>query len=210
MFEKVVSSTAMNLVEMIAREIKDFYLADGTGLALQLGHRISEDLDFFSEKPFDAEEFKDSIGPDKVASIRPQTLHCVKQGVRLSFLSYGIPLCYPVHKWRGIRVAAWEDIVAEKVKAVSQRGSKKDFWDIYSVIVLKSSIEEVGALFLERFKDTGINFYHVIKSMVYFEDADKEPDPILLEGGERWEWQSIKGFFEANIKEIEAAFMVVT
>jgi hypothetical protein len=207
MFEEVLSQEAIGLLEKIAPMISDFYLAGGTGLALQLGHRISEDLDFFSETPFDAEEFKDSIGPDKVAYIRPQTLHCVKQGVRLSFLLYDIPLCYPAHKWREIRVAAWQDIVAEKVKTVSQRGSKKDFWDIYSVILMKSSIEEIGSLFLNRFMGAGINHYHVIKSMAYFEDAEKDPDPILVDRGERWKWESIKGFFEANIKEFESAFI---
>ena len=97
--------------------------------------------------------------------------------------------------------------MAEKIKAVSQRGSKKDFWDVYSVIALRSSIEKVSTLFLERFKDTGINRYHVLKSMVYFEDADKEPDPILLAKGESREWHTIKRFFEANIREFETALM---
>jgi len=104
-------------------------------------------------------------------------------------------------------VAAWQDIVAEKIKAVSQRGSKRDFWDIYSVIALRSSIDKVGALFLERFKGTGINLYHVAKSMVYFEDADKEPDPVLLANGKKLDWERIKQFFEANIKELEAALI---
>ncbi len=180
MFEKVLSRNANDLIEKISGQLSGFYLAGGTGLALQLGHRISEDLDFCSETAFDAEEIGNAVVLDKIASVRPHTLHCVKQGVRLSFLYYEIPLCYPVHRWRGTNVAAWQDIVAEKIKAVSQRGSKKDFWDVYSVLALRSSIEKVSTLFLERFKDTGINRYHVLKSMVYFEDADKEPDPILL------------------------------
>ena len=207
MFQEVLSEKAQNLIDKIAGQISSFYLAGGTGLALQLGHRVSEDLDLFSEETFDTEEIEAVIAPEKVISVRPQTLHCVKEGIRLSFLFYDVPLCYPVQIWRGLHVAAWQDIVAEKIKTVSQRGSKKDFWDVYSVIALRSSIDEVGALFLERFKGTGINLYHVVKSMVYFEDADKEPDPILLAKGKKSDWERIKKFYEANIKKLEAALI---
>lgn len=207
MFQEGLSRTVQDLIDKIAGQISSFYLAGGTGLALQLGHRVSEDLEFFSEESFDAEEIEAVIAPEKVISVRLQTIHCVKDGIRLSFLFYDVPLCYPMQIWRGLHVAAWQDIVAEKIKAVSQRGSKKDFWDVYSVIALRSSIDEVGALFLERFKGTGINLYHVVKSMVYFEDADKEPDPVLLANGKKSDWERIKQFFEANIKELEAALI---
>jgi len=186
MFENVVSPKAIELIEGIFDEISGFYLAGGTGLALQMGHRISQDLDFFSAEAFDAVRIKELISPEKIGLLREKSLHCVKEGVRLSFLFYDIPLCYHTHMWRGIRIASWQDIVAEKLKAISQRGSKKGFYDLYATIVLKSNIEEAGSFFMKRFKNTGINLYHVLKSIVYFEDADKEPDPILLEKGEKW------------------------
>ena len=207
MFQEVLSEKTQDLINKISGQVSSFYLAGGTGLALQLGHRLSEDLDLFSEESFDTEEIKAVIAPEKVISLRPQTLHCVKDGIRLSFLFYDVPLCYPLQIWRGLHVAAWQDIVAEKIKTVSQRGSKKDFWDVYSVIALRSSIDEVGGLFLKRFKGTGINLYHVVKSMVYFEDADKEPEPILLPNGKKSDWEKIKQFFEANIKVLEAALI---
>ena len=207
MFQEVLPEKALNLIDEIAGKISRFYLAGGTGLALQLRHRVSEDLDFFSNSDFDAENIENALSPDKVISIRPQTAHFVKDGVRLSFLFYDVPLCYPVHIWRGLNVAAWRDIVAEKMKTVSQRGSKKDFWDVYSVIVSCSSIEEVGALFIERFKNAGINSYHVLKSLVYFEDAEKEPDPVVLPDGQNPKWDTIKRFFEQNVKEFEKVLM---
>lgn len=207
MFQEVLPENALSLIDKIAGKISRFYLAGGTGLALQLGHRVSEDLDFFSNSDVDAKDIENALSPDKVISIRTQTVHCVKDGVRLSFLFYDVPLCYPVHIWRGLSVAAWQDIVAEKMKTVSQRGSKKDFWDVYSVIVSCSSIEEVGSLFLERFKNAGINSYHVLKSLVYFEDAEKEPDPVLLPDGKNPNWDTIKRFFEKNIRDFEKALM---
>jgi len=209
MFQDVLSEKTRDVIERIGGGISRFYLAGGTGLALQLGHRVSEDLDFFSEKDFEVEAVEAAITPDKVVSARPRTLHCVKEGVRLSFLFYDVPLCYPVHSWRGLNVAAWQDIVAKKIKTVSQRGSKKDFWDVYSVIKSCSSIGEVGSLFLERFKGAEINLYHVLKSMVYFEDAENEPDPILLPDGKIQDWKRIKQFFEDNIKQFEKALIMI-
>jgi len=78
--------------------------------------------------------------------------------------------------YRGIRIADWRDIVAEKIKTIAQRGSKKDFLEVYSAIVSnRFSIEETVVLFRSRFESTNLNLYHVLRSLAYFEDADKEP-----------------------------------
>lgn len=207
MFEEVLSDKAQDLIDKIAGQISSFYLAGGTALALQLGHRVSEDLDFFVDKAFDAEELKNRIVPDKVSSIRSRTLHCVKDGVRLSFLCYDVPLCFPPHIWRGIQVAAWQDVAAEKLKTMSQRGAKKDFYDVYAVIMLKSDIKKLCTLFLNRFGGIGINLYHVLKSLVYFQDAEGDPYPTLLKISEEWTWDSVRSFFETHLREFEIALI---
>jgi hypothetical protein len=207
MFQEVLSDKAQDLIDKIAGQINSFCLAGGTALALQLGHRVSEDLDFFIDKAFDAEELKNRIVPDKVSSIRSRTLHCVKDGVRLSFLSYDVPLCFPPHIWRGIQVAAWQDVAAEKLKTMSQRGAKKDFYDVYAVIMLKSDIKKLCTLFLNRFGDMGINLYHVLKSLVYFQDAEEDPYPTLLKTSEEWTWDSVRFFFETHLREFEIALI---
>ncbi len=207
MLEDALPQNALNLIDKLAIQPDTFYLAGGTALAMQLGHRISEDLDFFSEREFDPEALKNRIHPDKVSLIRPGTLHCVKQGVRLSFLLYKVPTCFPPHIWWGIKVASWQDIAAEKIKTISQRGAKKDFFDIYAVIMFKSGIREVGELFLKRFAHTDINIYHVLKSLVYFEDAEEDPHPILLKNSKGWTWDAVKLFFEHHVKEFEIALM---
>jgi hypothetical protein len=207
MFENAVSDRTLSLIGGIGDVVKGFYLAGGTGLALQLGHRMSDDLDFFSDEAFDVEAIEALIVPDKVVSARPLTLHCLKEGIRLSFLFYDVPLRYTSHLWHGIRVAAWQDIVAEKMKTISQRGAKKDFWDVYAVIQSRSSIQEVGSMFVERFRDIPINRYHVLKSLVYFEDAESDPDPILLSHEDAPDWNQVKRFFVDHIKEFEAALL---
>jgi hypothetical protein len=114
---------------------------------------------------------------------------------------------YPTIKWHSIEIADWKDIVAEKFKTISQRGSKKDFYDLYAVLKLKLSIEEACQIFKERFSASGLNMYHVLKSIVFFEDAVDEPTPIILMSGREWEWESIKDFFEQNISKFEKGLL---
>ncbi|RZB36224.1 MAG: hypothetical protein SRB2_02383 [Desulfobacteraceae bacterium Eth-SRB2] len=207
MIEDVLPQKALNLIDKLAIQLDTFYLAGGTALALQLGHRVSEDLDFFINEAFDSEGLKNRILPDKVSSIRSGTLHCVKDGVRLSFLFYDVPLWFPPHIWRGIKVAAWQDVAAEKLKTMSQRGAKKDFYDVYAVIMLKSDIRELCTLFSKRFGHTDINLYHVLKSLVYFEDAEEDPYPTLLKNSKKWTWDSVRSFFVTHLREFEIALI---
>ncbi|WP_460176483.1 nucleotidyl transferase AbiEii/AbiGii toxin family protein [Thermodesulfovibrio hydrogeniphilus] len=83
----------------------------------------------------------------------------------MSFLYYNHPLIYPTISWQKVRVADFKDITAEKIKAISQRGTKKDFYDLYAVLKLKLSIKEACVIFKKRFASSGINFYHVLKSL---------------------------------------------
>lgn len=200
MFEEVITGEAIKVIEDIRDLLQDFYLGGGTGLALQLGHRRSFDLDFFTTKNFKTENLLVKLRPDKIHSIEKETIHCELNGIRLSFLYYDLPLVFEPFRWRNIKIAHWLDIAAEKLKTVSQRGSKKDFYDIFFAIK-NSSIEQVCSAFTKRFKDTGINRYHVLKSLVYFVDAEEEPDPQLLK--KEVNWLQIKEFFKENIKEFE-------
>ncbi|RKZ24580.1 hypothetical protein DRQ20_06810, partial [bacterium] len=91
------------------------------------------------------------------------------------------------------------DIMEEKIKTLPQRGGKKDFYDVYFCFQ-RTGIEEGIKIFKKRFSGTGINYYHVLKSMVYFEDAEREPQPVLLK---HVEWEEIKKFFIKNLGEFE-------
>lgn len=203
MFEEILSPEAINVVESLSPHLGIFYLAGGTGLALQLGHRRSDDLDFFSDRMFNTDSILAKISADKVFFTEVGTVHCAVKGVRLSFLYYQIPLIQPLLLWRGIRIAHFKDIAAEKIKTISQRGSKKDFVDLYTVLKLKISIKDACDLFKERFKELDINYHHVLKSLIFFEDAEKEPIPFMFLTGEDWKWDTIKSFFMNNINKFE-------
>jgi hypothetical protein len=199
MFEEILSSQAINIIESLSPHLDTFYLAGGTGLALQLGHRRSHDLDFFSDRIFNPDSILARISANKVFFTELGTVHCELRGIRISFLYYNVPLIQPPLPWRGIKIAHYKDIVAEKVKTISQRGSKKDFIDLYAILKLKGSIKEVCELFKNRFKALDMNYYHVLKSLIFFEDAEQEPSPLMLLSGEDWKWEKIKAFFLNNV-----------
>jgi len=203
MFEEVLSTEAIPVIESLAPHLETFYLAGGSGLALQLGHRKSDDLDFFSDSMFNTDAILSLISPDKVFFTSKGSVHCEIKGVRVSFLYYGVPMIHPTVSWHEIKVADYRDIVAEKIKTISQRGSKKDFIDLYAVLKMKFSVAEVCELFKRRFRDTGINYYHVLKSLIFFEDAEQEPSPLVILSGEEWKWENVKSFFMDNIKLFE-------
>ncbi|MBI5360547.1 MAG: nucleotidyl transferase AbiEii/AbiGii toxin family protein [Planctomycetes bacterium] len=203
MFEKVLSKNALNAIAVLAPELKAFYLAGGTGLALQIGHRKSADLDFFSESVFDAERFRDEMPACRVSLVRKGTLHCEVDNVKMSFLYYKQPLMYPAVSWNGLEIADWRDITAEKFKTIAQRGSKKDFYDLYAVLKLKLSLKAACGIFKARFGSAGISMYHVLRGLTYFDDAESESSPKLLMRGKDWEWKSVKAFFTGNIKAFE-------
>lgn len=203
MFEKVLPKNTLKIIKSISSKITDFYLAGGTGLALQIGHRNSADLDFFSPRVFNTEFIIHTIKPDKVFLVREGTIHCELQEVKLSFLFYQQPLTYSAIKWKSLHVADYRDIAAEKFKTISQRGSKKDFYDLYAVLKMKLSIDEACIIFKERFYSSGINMYHVLKGITFFEDAEYEPSPMLVKKGVDWGWGNVKKYFEKNIKQFE-------
>ena len=203
-FDQALPPETLGLLRDLDGELarQGFYLAGGTGLALQLGHRVSEDLDFFTVVEFDpaslARRLEQRPGYSETL-VSKGTLYCRLAGVKLSFLHYPVPLKHPTVEDISVRVADWRDILAEKFKTLSQRGSRRDFYDVHACFTVKTlSVAEAIGIFKGRFAGTGINYQHVLKSLTWFGDADAEPDPRLLI---RAEWAEVKRFFESHAAE---------
>jgi hypothetical protein len=205
-FDNVLTEISRHLLQDLDSELRrlEFYLGGGSGLALQLGHRISEDLDFFTVQDFQPEilsRYLETKTQYQEILISPGTLYCTLHTVKLSFIRYPVPLLHPIIELKGIDVADWRDILAEKFKTLSQRGSRKDFYDIYACYTLGNfAIGDGVEILKHRFAGTGINYYHILKSLGYFEDAENEPELILLMP---ITWQTVKSFFLQNLKEFE-------
>ncbi|MDD3927580.1 MAG: nucleotidyl transferase AbiEii/AbiGii toxin family protein [bacterium] len=172
----------------------NFYLAGGTAVALQLGHRMSKDLDWFTQEPLqDPLALAQSIRENEIAfttaAVSRGTLHGAISGVRVSFLHYGYRLLKPLSYSPDnvCRLASLDDLACMKLSAVAQRGSKKDFVDIYALGMQHRPLAEMLELYGEKYDIKDIA--HLLYALTYFDDADKERLPKML-----WpvRWSEIK------------------
>ena len=115
---------------------EQFYLAGGTALALHIGHRKSDDLDFFSEREFDNEPVIQTVMKlgGRIDSESRGTIHASISGSRISFFHYPYPLIRSTTAIGNIRAALVEDVACMEVIAIAQRAEKKDFFDMYEIL----------------------------------------------------------------------------
>jgi hypothetical protein len=183
--------------------IRSFYLAGGTGLALHLGHRRSVDLDLFSEQPFDEEALLGNLLQLKNLSVvarAQQTLHLHISGTKVSFLGYGYPLLFPFEFFRGFAVADILDIACMKLSALASRGTRRDFVDLY-VIAREHGLAHLLEQFERKFAQVSYNRVHLLKSLVFFPDAEKDPMPNTLIP---LSWEAVKSYFMHEVLKIGA------
>lgn len=182
LFFSAVSAEALELLREIQDQpvLKDFYLVGGTALALHYGHRISVDLDFFTNKEFESYVLIDSFKEKYPVGILSQAKNSATlsiRSVKTDFIRHNYPLLKPLQKEEGITMASVEDIAAMKLNSTMNRGSKKDFFDIYELLC-HFTITELLSFHASKYDFTSQLI--LIKSLVYFEDAEHEPDPVLV------------------------------
>ena len=175
--------------------LEQFYLVGGTALALQIGHRVSIDLDLFTPEPFDKSDlldllnthFEDVLLESEGSSMLITNINQVK----VDFVKMSYPILFPHLETEGVRMLDMRDIAPMKLKAIAQRGSKKDFYDIYFLLDHLPLLEMLR-LFSEKFKQQEV--FHVIKSLTYFEDAESYADPKVFDQSVNWEKVKSKVF----------------
>jgi hypothetical protein len=181
----------------------NFYLAGGTGLALQIGHRRSYDLDFFAQKEFDESRLIQQIsllGNFQLEKKAPQSVIGALNNTKVSFLGYRYPLLLPLREALNINVADILDIACMKIDAIASRGTKRDFIDIYFVVKELLPLKEIFKKFSEKYASLRYNLIHIKKSLVYFTDAENDPSPSMLKPVD---WLEVKKFFEKEVVSIE-------
>ena len=179
-------SISTELLELLTRlmneeEFKDFMLVGGTALALQIGHRISIDIDLFGTCEIDEILFLDKLnatGTTQILKKSKNILICSVQGVKVDFVNYQYPLLDKPIELNNIRMAGLKDIAAMKLNAIAGRGSKKDFIDVFYLLPY-FNLNEMLELYLQKYSD-GSEFL-VRKSLTYFDDADLEEMPYMFE-----------------------------
>ncbi len=173
------------------------YLAGGTGLALQLGHRRSHDLDFFSREGVDPEALirrMKTLAGFALASQAPETLHATVEKTKVSFLAYPYPVLFPFQPFLGVDVADPREIACMKLSAIANRGTKRDFVDLY-VAAKQYGVPQSLAWFKQKYAEVNQSMVHVLKSLTYFEVADNEPMPDMLIP---LSWEEVRRFFTSE------------
>lgn len=196
---EAINSGSLELLKkiMVHPSFGEFFLVGGTGLALQFGHRLSDDLDLFSQKAFEPMQMLmilEQMGSVKVTGETKNTLNCFVDGIKLDMIGYFYPLISDLVLIESIRIASVQDIAAMKLSAIAQRGSKKDFYDL-NELLSSYNLSELFGFFNMKFPS--IDSFHILRSLTYFEDADAEKEPKLLK---KITWKQVKTNIIRSVK----------
>lgn len=182
----------------------EWYLAGGTALTLQAGQRKSVDLDFFIAKPeFNSESVLVNFLDNKnwkTSFKEDNTIYGELFKAKISFIAY--PFFIPKQdfiQYKSIRVLHQIDIAVMKIIAISQRGKKRDFFDLYWCAKNIEPLEDLIKRLKTQYPSVAHDYHHILKSLVYFEDAENDPRPEILF---KAEWKDVKNYFNKEILRI--------
>jgi hypothetical protein len=173
---------------MVDEKLADFFLVGGTALALQIGHRMSIDLDLFSKNPFVEDDLLTHLEktyPFKLDFRANQTLKGSMNSVNVDFITHSYPLVKPLIVEDNVRMASLEDIAAMKLNAIAGNGTRlKDFIDIAS---LSPKLTLADMVIAYRAKYNSHNPAMVIKSLDYHQDINFAEPIHMLDPGYSWQ-----------------------
>ncbi|MDD3711642.1 MAG: nucleotidyl transferase AbiEii/AbiGii toxin family protein [Patescibacteria group bacterium] len=204
MFYNILDKKRLEIIPLLNFFKSDFYLAGGTGLALQLGHRDSVDFDYFSSQDIDTKKLfttvKEVFKGHKIIKVQEEknTLTVfIDNNIKLSFFTYKYKLLEKLINEPYFKIASIIDIACMKLAAIVSRATNKDYIDLYFILKEKSLRDILGKL-NRKIPELDINL--VLKSLVYFEDINKEK--IKFKNNKNIDWQTIEVFLKKEIKNI--------
>lgn len=184
-----------------------FYLAGGTALALQLGHRTSRDLDFYTPHHFRGlaltREFQKIFSKEiQKPGLAEDTLWLKFGDTDISFFRYPYKLIRPSLSYLTVKLASPEDIAAMKIEAIIERGTKRDFVDIY-YLMKKYSLKQLLNFTQKKYPEV-FNEQICLIALMYFKDAEiAQKDRKRLYLYENIEWRKIKEYIEKEVKQYQ-------
>lgn len=204
MFEETLPREGKDILALLGRSgiLQDGYLAGGTAAALQLGHRISLDFDFFTSKEFVPKVFSAELS--KLGSFDEEqagkgTVLGKFKGINFSLFIYKYPLIYPTLKYLSLNIADIRDIAAMKIDGIATRGAKRDFIDLYFICKSGYKLPQILNFYDKKYGKLASNIIHIQKSLVFFNDAEPEEMPKMLE---KISWGEVKKYFENEVKKL--------
>ena len=199
---ETIEPFALELLKDLMKKsyLEQFVLVGGTALALQIGHRKSDDLDLFTIQDFNTNELIPLLLNDY--SVKPtlqmtQTLICEINNIKVDFIRFKYPFIQPIIETDGIRMLSIEDIAPMKLDAITGRGSKKDFYDLYFLLKL-FDLNKLFELYKAKYPHQTV--FHVARSLSYFDDAEHEPEPFVFD--KKVTWEKVKRIIRQAVQKL--------
>jgi hypothetical protein len=203
MFTKTLLPDTLRAIKLVSsnQTVKQAYLAGGTALALQLGHRISIDLDFFTDIKFNEQSLSAELS--ELPSYEEegnswQTVWGKINETKFSIFYYKYPLIEEVKNFEGLKIASTKDIAAMKINALEDRGTKRDFIDVY-FLSKTFTLDQMLEFYNQKYSSLNDHLYSILRSLSYFEDADQDETPNMIIP---IEWEEVKQFFIGESKRL--------
>src|SRR3989344_8582890 len=202
MFTKTLLPDTFRAIQLVSgvSEIKKAYLAGGTALALQIGHRISVDLDLFTKDEFNEAQLIAKLAnlPEFAQDGTAKWTVWGKIGeTKFSMFYYKYPLLEKTVQFEGVQLASLSDIAAMKIHAIEDRGTRRDFVDVY-FLSKKYSLEEMLNFYQKKYAVLEDHLYSILRALDYFEDAEQESQmPQMLT---TVNWEEVKEYFRKETR----------
>ena len=183
---------------MEAPLLRQARLVGGTALALQYGHRTSVDLDFFGNIEASTEELIQvfsQVGDVTLFGQSKMIKGFSLDGVRIDIVNYTYPWLEKAIIEDGLRLASPADIAAMKVYAIENRGSRKDFIDMY-FLLKHYSLDEILSFYKQKYPEH--SEFVALRSLTYFEDAESFAMPKMFVD---FDWEELKRSIIATVSK---------
>lgn len=204
MFTKTLLPDTFRALKLTSKipDLQNAYLAGGTALALQIGHRVSVDLDFFTQKDFD-ENILSAIllenSDFKEVRRANKTLLGKIGDTSISLFYYKYRVLDALNKFEGINIVGKRDLAAMKLNAIEDRGTRRDFVDLF-FLSKEFTLDEMLKFYNQKYKILEDHLYSIIRALAYFEEADMENEmpKMLVEVS----WEEVKQFFKKESRRL--------
>lgn len=201
---EILDKSRRELLVKLLSFTKDFVLAGGTALALQINHRKSFDFDFFSRSPIKKgflEKVSQSILISNVSvDTTDELTFFTKNSIKITFLYYPFPHVFPIETLEnGLKLFSVKDIAVKKAYVIGRRGEYRDYFDLYTILknkymnlpeLISYSKKMYGSLFEEKL---------FLQQLVYFGDL-LNYDIVVADNTPLTKPKEVKSFFENLVK----------
>lgn len=183
-------------------ELQNYSLVGGTALSLQYGHRISVDLDLFSNEKLQYENIIQALQKEFGAKFQYEGsfsrfgIFCFIDNIKVDIVHYPHNTIAPLDIRDDIRMYSSIDISAMKIQAILGRGKKKDFWDIFELLQ-HYSVNDIITFHQQKYPNQML-LISIPQVLTYFNDADESEDPISLKGQT---WESVQTIIKQKVSE---------